>query len=94
MPGADLADAKALGHMAMELIQKYTQDDGATGVEDCDRWPSDSKAVQFLAMTTSITLIRTLRKYPLIESPWRKEDLKWMVALAGVSAYRGYKYLQ
>lgn len=58
----DLADVKALGRIAMELMQKYTQDDGATGVEDFDRWPSDSKVVQFLAMTTSTTSIHALRK--------------------------------
>jgi hypothetical protein len=37
----------------MELMQKYTKDDGAVGVDDLRRWPSDSDAVGFLSETTS-----------------------------------------
>jgi len=61
-PGADLVDFKALGYITMELMQKYVKDDGAIGMEDFDRWPFDSKAVQFLAMITSTTSIQALRK--------------------------------
>ncbi len=60
-PVADLADIKALGYIAIELMQIYPKDDGATRVEDSDRWPSDSKAVHFL-MTTSTTSMNALRK--------------------------------
>ena len=43
----------SLGYIAMELMQKYVKDGGAIGVEDLDRWPSDSNAVTFLSLTTS-----------------------------------------
>ena len=33
----------------MELMQKCSKDDDAIGVEDLERWPSDSKAVGFLS---------------------------------------------
>ena len=37
----------------MELMQKYVKEDGVVGIEDLDRWPSDSAAVDFLSATTS-----------------------------------------
>ena len=37
----------------MEFMQKYTKEDGAVGIEDLDRWPADSNAVNFLSVTTS-----------------------------------------
>lgn len=39
----------------MELMQKYIKDDGRIGIDDDERWPSDCKGVDFLAMTTSAT---------------------------------------
>ena len=51
---------RALGYIAMELMQKYANDEGAIGLEDFDRWPSDSDAVDFLAMTTSATSVNEL----------------------------------
>lgn len=53
-------DIKALGYITMELMQKYTNDNGAIGLEDFDRWPSDGNAVDFLAMTTSATSVDQL----------------------------------
>jgi hypothetical protein len=44
---------RALSNITMELMQKYTKDNGAIGIDDYQRWPSDGKAVKFLAMTTS-----------------------------------------
>ena len=41
----------------MELMQKYVKDDGAVGVENLSRWPSDSNAVDFLSRTTSADLV-------------------------------------
>ena len=37
----------------MELMQKYVKEDGVVGIEDLDRWPSDSAVVDFLSATTS-----------------------------------------
>jgi hypothetical protein len=49
----------------MELMQKYTKDDGAVGVDDLRRWPSNSDAVGFLLDTTSAAspgvLIKVIR---------------------------------
>ncbi|KAL5344938.1 hypothetical protein ACLOAV_009891 [Pseudogymnoascus australis] len=55
-------DVRALGIITMELMQKYTQDNGAVGVENFDRWPSDSDAVAFLSETTSAASARELRE--------------------------------
>ncbi|KFY47342.1 hypothetical protein V494_00025 [Pseudogymnoascus sp. VKM F-4513 (FW-928)] len=59
----------------MESVQKYTQDDGAVGVDNKDRWPSDSDAVTFLAETTSAASARELRKRALLRHGSQKEVL-------------------
>ena len=51
--GGHIAGVRAVGHIAMELMQKYAKDDGVIGVENLDRWPLGSKAVDFLSQTTS-----------------------------------------
>jgi hypothetical protein len=53
----------------MELMQKYTKDDGAVGVDDLRRWPSDSDAVGFLSATTSAASASELKKVSCVESP-------------------------
>ena len=53
-------DIRALGNITMELMQKYTKHDGAIGVDDLVRWPSDCNAVGFLSMTTSATSVDEL----------------------------------
>ncbi|KAI1382529.1 uncharacterized protein F4822DRAFT_441840 [Hypoxylon trugodes] len=45
-------DIRALGVIIMELMQGYTKEDGAVGVDDLERWPSDFAAVDFLSATT------------------------------------------
>ena len=44
----------------MELMQGYTKEDGVIGIDDLDRWPSDSRAVSFLSATTYTTEIKQL----------------------------------
>lgn len=46
----------------MEMMQGYVKEDGAVGVDDLTRWPSDSDAVSFLSQTTSATSITALMK--------------------------------
>lgn len=46
----------------MELMQKHLKEDGVVGIEDLDRWPSDSAAVEFLSATTSATSANELMK--------------------------------
>ena len=55
-------DIKALSLVTMELMQGYTKDDGAVGIDDLGRWPSDSRAVDFLSVTTSVNEIARLGK--------------------------------
>ena len=44
----------------MELMQGYVKENGAVGVDDLDRWPIDSDAVNFLSRTTSATSVAEL----------------------------------
>lgn len=46
----------------MELMQKYVKEDGAIGIDDLYRWPSESEAVEFLSATTSSTSAEELLK--------------------------------
>jgi hypothetical protein len=46
----------------MELMQGYVKEDGAVGVDDLLRWPSDSHAVGFLSATTSASSVDELMK--------------------------------
>lgn len=46
----------------MELMQGYTKDGGAVGIDDLVRWPSDSPAVDFLSATTGVSEIKQLLK--------------------------------
>lgn len=44
----------------MELLQKYVKNGGKVGIDNLDRWSSDSLAVGFLSTTTSADSIQTL----------------------------------
>ena len=59
---------RALGSIMMELMQKYTKDNGAVGVDDLRRWPSNSDAVGFLSVTTSAALAGELKKVSCFEN--------------------------
>ncbi|KAH6698189.1 kinase-like domain-containing protein [Leptodontidium sp. MPI-SDFR-AT-0119] len=86
-----LADVKAIGYIAMELMQKYHKDDGAIGLEDFSRYPSDSDAVDFLAATTSATSAEELLRHRLLRNDVQKEQLKWLVGIA-TTARIGFRY--
>jgi len=60
---------KALGFILMELMQKYVKDDGAIGVDDLLRWPSNSNAVGFLSETTSAASVAELMEVSCGASP-------------------------
>ena len=57
-----MRDVEALGRIMMELMQKYTKEDGRVGIEDLERWPSDCDAVEFLSLTTSAASVNELRE--------------------------------
>jgi hypothetical protein len=57
----------------MELMQQYTKDDGAIGVENLERWSAEFKAVNFLSQTVSPSSATELIKasiYPISASPF------------------------
>ncbi|KAI1370059.1 hypothetical protein F4677DRAFT_439443 [Hypoxylon crocopeplum] len=54
----------------MELMQGYTKEDGAVGVDDLERWPSDSAAVDFLSATTWASEVGQLIERPLVKQRW------------------------
>jgi hypothetical protein len=58
----------SIANITMELLQKYTKDDGAIGIDDLDRWPSNSIAVDFLSRTTSAGSVESLKNVSF-ESP-------------------------
>jgi hypothetical protein len=49
----------------MELMEKKYEENGAAGVRDLQRWPMDSDAVEFLAVTTSASSVDELIKVRL-----------------------------
>lgn len=51
-----------MSNIMMELLQKYVKHDGAIGIEDLDRWPSNCLAVDFLSATTSADSIENLKQ--------------------------------
>jgi hypothetical protein len=59
--GGEPRDVRALSLIMMELMQKYIKDDGAIGVDNLARWPSDCDAVTFLSHTTSAMSARELQ---------------------------------
>ena len=57
---SELTDMSCVGNIMMELLQKYVKDDGKVGIENLDRWPSDSVAVTFLSSTITASSLKTL----------------------------------
>ena len=53
-------DVRALSRIMMELMQKYIKEDEVVGIEDLDRWLSDSAAVDFLSTTISASSVKQL----------------------------------
>ncbi|KAG0644962.1 hypothetical protein D0Z07_9343 [Hyphodiscus hymeniophilus] len=78
----------------MELMQKYIKEDGAIGIDNLKRWPSNSDAVGFLSATTSAASVAELlqSQHPLLARPWQKESLIGIISLAQVCMRGRYKY--
>ncbi|KAH9211178.1 hypothetical protein DL95DRAFT_306561, partial [Leptodontidium sp. 2 PMI_412] len=55
-------DITAVSSITMELMQKYVKEDGAVGVDNLHRWPSNSDALGFLFATTSAAFVVELLK--------------------------------
>ncbi|KAL4889155.1 hypothetical protein BDV59DRAFT_186946 [Aspergillus ambiguus] len=56
------SDLSPVARVTMQLMQKYVKDDGAIGVDNIKRWPTDSAAVEFLSATTSAGSFEELKK--------------------------------
>jgi hypothetical protein len=59
---SNAGDVRALGIIAMLLMQKYPTENGDLGVEDTKRWPLDSDPVKFLTETNTAKSARELLK--------------------------------
>jgi hypothetical protein len=70
-------------------MQKYIKDDGAVGVQNLDRWPSDSNAVGFLSMTTSTTSVNGLMKVRLTSRSLSVDQLTFPAPAIRVSLAEG-----
>lgn len=55
-------DVRALGIITMLLMQKYHSNNGDLGIEDTQRWPLDSDAVQFLTELSAEKPVQKLMK--------------------------------
>ena len=64
-------DVRALGIVTMLLMQKYRSDNGDLGIEDTQRWPLDSDAVQFLTETNAAKSAQELMKVGNEFRRWR-----------------------
>lgn len=58
---SEIAYIAALPSIMMRLMQKNGKDQGVVGVNDLERWPIDSAAVEFLSATETAESIRLLR---------------------------------
>ncbi|KAL4891359.1 hypothetical protein BDV59DRAFT_67935 [Aspergillus ambiguus] len=56
------SDLYPVARVLMQLMQKYVKDDGAIGLDNIDRWPADSAALEFLSATTSAGSFEGLKK--------------------------------
>jgi len=57
-----IRNVRTLSRIMMKLMQKCTKDDEAIDVENLNRWPFNSDAVEFLSTTTSASSINELMK--------------------------------
>ncbi|EGE04046.1 hypothetical protein TEQG_03080 [Trichophyton equinum CBS 127.97] len=85
-------EMNALAVIMMELMEKDTKESGLVGVNDLERWPSDSEAVEFLSATTSSDSINQLKKHSFISKRWGKGYLIGLVSFALISTRTFYSY--
>ncbi|KAF4772556.1 hypothetical protein HAV15_012181 [Penicillium sp. str.  len=71
---SEAAYIAALPSITIRLMQKYDKDQGVVGVNDLERWPIDSAAVEFLSATETAESIRLLRNQPLLAGKHRPSD--------------------
>ncbi|OQE63141.1 hypothetical protein PENNAL_c0250G12113 [Penicillium nalgiovense] len=71
---SEIAYIAALPSIMMRLMQKNGKDQGIVGVNDLERWPIDSAAVEFLSATETAESIRSLRNQPLLAEKHRPND--------------------
>ncbi|KAK5400827.1 hypothetical protein LTR06_011211 [Exophiala xenobiotica] len=91
--GSDTADVRAVGNIAMNLMQKYAKDDGAISIENFNRWPPNSTPVKVLTTTNSARSVTELEQHALFQHFWRKEDLELLAELASFTPRRSYNYV-
>jgi hypothetical protein len=58
---------KALTFITMKLMQKYEKNNKLIEINDLNRWPVDSDAVEFLSATSSTVFIKILKQVILVQ---------------------------
>jgi hypothetical protein len=62
---------KAITSITTLLMQKYTKSNGAKGVDDVDRWSTDSQSFQFLLKTDTAESVDELKDVSLKDTGWQ-----------------------
>ncbi|KAJ5769734.1 uncharacterized protein N7511_001785 [Penicillium nucicola] len=81
---SEAAYIAALPSITMRLMQKFDKDDGVVGVNDLERWPIGSAAVDFLSATETARSIDCLRDQPLVAAKHRPKDDLVLLARAAL----------
>ncbi|KAJ5938486.1 hypothetical protein N7466_001620 [Penicillium verhagenii] len=77
---SEAACIAAIPSITMQLMQKYDKEDGAIGVDDLERWPIASAAVNFLSASGAAASMAVLKMHPLITA--RRRSAADLVLLA------------
>ncbi|KAJ5655017.1 hypothetical protein N7490_002020 [Penicillium lividum] len=64
---SEAACVASIPSIAIQLMQKYDKD-GAIGVDDLERWPIESDAVDFLSASGATASMEVLKMHPLISA--------------------------
>ncbi|KAJ5142474.1 uncharacterized protein N7515_001261 [Penicillium bovifimosum] len=69
-------DMAPVTKVMMELMQKYSKEEGAVGIDNLDRWQNCPAAIDFLSATISASSFEELKKHRfLTETRWCPGDL-------------------
>ncbi|PWY75289.1 hypothetical protein BO94DRAFT_559572 [Aspergillus sclerotioniger CBS 115572] len=87
-----IVDLASIARVIIQLIQKYTKNDGTVGINNLDHWRKFPAAIEFLSATTSAGSFEELKKHLLSEVRWSPSDLIGIAWFALISARTFYSY--
>lgn len=70
---------KSVANIMIELLQNYVKDDRKVGIDDLNRWPSDSILVEFLSAIITVGTVEELIK--VRTSPYDLEPPTYILLL-------------